>query len=57
MVENAGKTLRADTYKPVNTPEPVNIEENASGGPLAAPVTIATLPLTRSILISFNRIY
>jgi hypothetical protein len=35
MVENAGKTLRADTYKPVNTPEPVKIEESASGGPLA----------------------
>ena len=35
MVENAGKALRADTYKPVNTPEPVNIEENASGGPVA----------------------
>jgi hypothetical protein len=35
MVENTGKTLRADTYKPVNTPEPVKIEESASGGPLA----------------------
>ena len=35
MVENTGKTLRADTYKPVNTPEPVKIEESASGGPVA----------------------
>ena len=35
MVENTGKTLRADTYKPVNTPEPVKIEEDASGLPLA----------------------
>ena len=35
MVENTGKTLRADTYKPVNKPEPVKIEEDASGLPLA----------------------
>jgi hypothetical protein len=35
MVEDTGKTLRADTYKPVNTPEPVKIEEDASGLPLA----------------------
>jgi hypothetical protein len=35
MVENSGKTLRADTCKPVNTPETVKIEEDASGEPLA----------------------
>jgi hypothetical protein len=35
MVEDTGKTLRADTYKPVNTPEPVKIEEDTSGVPLA----------------------
>ena len=35
MVEDTRKTLRADTYKPVNTPEPVKIEEDASGLPLA----------------------
>jgi len=35
MVENAGKALRADTYKPVNTPEPVKIEEDAFGVPVA----------------------
>lgn len=35
MVENTGKTLRADTGKPVNTPEPVKAEENASGFPVA----------------------
>ncbi len=35
MVENTGKTLRADTYKPVNTPEPVQVEEDASGLPVA----------------------
>ena len=34
MVENTGKTLRADTYKPVNTPEALPIEEDASGLPL-----------------------
>jgi hypothetical protein len=35
MVENTGKTLRADTYKPVNTPEALKIEEDASGLPAA----------------------
>ena len=35
MVENTGKTLRADTYKPVNTPEALKIEEDASGLPVA----------------------
>ena len=35
MVENTGKTLRADTYKPVNTPEALQIEEDASGLPIA----------------------
>jgi len=35
MVENTGKTLRADTYKPVNTPEALKIEEDAFGIPLA----------------------
>jgi len=35
VVENTGKTLRADTYKPVNTPEALKIEEDASGLPVA----------------------
>jgi hypothetical protein len=35
VVEDTGKTLRADTYKPVNMPEPVKIEENAAGQPVA----------------------
>ena len=35
MVENTGKTLRADTYKPVNTPEAVQLEEDAAGLPVA----------------------
>ena len=35
MVEDTGKTLRADTYKPVNTPEAVRVEENDSGLPAA----------------------
>jgi hypothetical protein len=35
MVENTGKTLRADTYKPVNTPEPVGVDEDAGGLPAA----------------------
>jgi hypothetical protein len=35
VVENTGKTLRADTYKPVNTPEALQVEEDASGLPVA----------------------
>jgi len=35
MVEDTGKTLRADTYRPVNVPESVRVEEDASGLPLA----------------------
>ena len=35
MVENTGKTLRADTYKPVNLPEPVRVEEDPAGFPAA----------------------
>jgi hypothetical protein len=35
MVEDTGKTLRADTHRPVNTPEPVRVEEDASGLPVA----------------------
>ena len=36
MVQDTGKTLRTDTYRPVNTPEPVEVEEVPSSGlPLA----------------------
>jgi hypothetical protein len=35
MVENTGKTLRADTYKPVNAPAALQVEEDALGLPLA----------------------
>ena len=35
MVKDSGKTLRADTYRPVNAPEPVQVEEAPSGLPLA----------------------
>jgi hypothetical protein len=30
MVQNSGKTLCTDTFKPVNLPEPVRVEESAS---------------------------
>lgn len=30
MVKDTGKTLRADTYRPVNIPEPVDVEEASS---------------------------
>jgi hypothetical protein len=35
MVENTGKTLRADTYRPLNTPEALRVEEDACGLPVA----------------------
>jgi hypothetical protein len=31
MVKNTGKTLRADTGRAVNAPEPVTVEEASSG--------------------------
>jgi hypothetical protein len=33
MVQNTGKTLRTDALKPVNAPEPVEVEENDCGCP------------------------
>ena len=35
MVADTGKTLRADTTKPVNLPETVTVEENTAGLPAA----------------------
>jgi len=35
MVADTGKTLRADTTKPINLPETVTVEENAAGLPAA----------------------
>ncbi len=35
MVEDTGTALHADAAKPVNTPEPVRVEADASGGPAA----------------------
>ncbi len=35
MVADTGKTLRADAYKPVNAPEPLRVEEDADGLPIA----------------------
>jgi hypothetical protein len=35
MVENSGKTLRADSFKSVNLPEPVRVETDPSGQPQA----------------------
>ena len=35
MVKDTGKTLRADTYRPVNAPQLVSVEEDASGLPIA----------------------
>ena len=35
MVKDTGETLRAGAGKPVNTPEPVEVVENALGLPVA----------------------
>jgi hypothetical protein len=35
VVTDTGKALRADTGKPVNTPEALKVEEDPSGLPLA----------------------
>ena len=35
MVQNSGKTLRPDAFKPVNLPEPVRVEEDSAGLPVA----------------------
>ena len=35
MVEDTGKAVCAVTLKPVNQPEPENVEENAAGLPVA----------------------
>jgi hypothetical protein len=47
VVENTGKALRADTYKPVNAPEALKVEEDAAGLPIAVRLkrrqTIATI--------------
>jgi hypothetical protein len=35
MVQNTGKTVCTDTFKPVNRPEPIRVEENPLGLPMA----------------------
>jgi len=35
VVKDTGKTVRADTYKPVNTPEALKVNEDALGLPAA----------------------
>ena len=39
MVQNSRKTLRTETYRPVNAPELVQVEEDSSGFPLAVRAT------------------
>ena len=35
MVKNTGKTSRIDDLKPVNLPEPIDVEKNEEGVPIA----------------------
>ena len=38
MVKDTGETLRADAYRQVNSPQPVEVEEDAAGMPLAVKI-------------------
>ena len=38
MVEDTGKTLRSDAYRPVNMPQPVTVEEDLTGLPKAVKI-------------------
>jgi hypothetical protein len=35
VVQDSGKTLRTDSLKPVNAPEPIEVEEDSLGFPAA----------------------
>jgi hypothetical protein len=54
MVQDSGKTLCLNTVKPVNLPEPVSVEESASGGPAVirmahtTPVVHASSPVAKN---------
>ena len=50
MVENSGKTLRTDTFKPVNLPEPVWVEADPSGQP-----QVVRLPRRQAVIAVENR--
>jgi hypothetical protein len=39
VVQNSGKTLCPDTFKPVNMPQPVRVEEDLAGRPAAVRIT------------------
>lgn len=45
MVTDSRKTLRADSFKPVNLPEPVHVELDASGQP-----QVVRLPRRQAII-------
>jgi hypothetical protein len=50
LVQNSGKTLRPVALKPVNLPEPVQVEE----GPSGLPVAVKT-PRRQTIMAIQNR--
>ncbi len=39
MVQDTGKTLRVDSYRTVNAPQSVDVEEDAAGVPLAVRIS------------------
>jgi hypothetical protein len=50
MVQNSGKTLCPGALKPVNLPEPVQVEEDPSGLPLAV-----STPRRQAVTAILNR--
>ena len=50
MVENSGKTLRAEAFKPVNVPVPVEVEVDVGGLPVAV-----RLPRRRAVIAVEDR--
>jgi hypothetical protein len=38
MIENTRKMVRIDTYKPINTPKAIQVEEDDSGLPVAVKI-------------------
>ena len=54
MVPNSGKTQCVDAYKPVNLPEPIQVEESTVGEPVAVriptPAARASPPVLKATL-------
>ena len=50
MVPNSGKTQRVDAYKPVNLPEPIQVEESTAEEPVAVRILTPAARLSPPVL-------